>query len=72
MLTLKKRPARQEPQPAPVKSQTPERRGESSGDRSEEIRLLAYRKWQEAGCPNGDGVQFWLTAEAEILRGRRR
>jgi Protein of unknown function (DUF2934) len=72
MLTLKKRPARQEPAPAAVKTPAPERRGEASGDRSEEIRRLAYRKWQEAGCPSGDGVEFWLTAEAEILRGRRR
>jgi hypothetical protein len=73
MITLKKRPApRQETTPAPIKSPAPERRGEAGGDRSEEIRLLAYRKWQEAGSPAGDGVEFWLTAEAEILRGRRR
>jgi hypothetical protein len=72
MLTLKKRPARQEPTPSPAKSHPSERRVDANGDRAEEIRLLAYRKWQEAGCPAGDGVEFWLTAEAEIVRVRRR
>jgi hypothetical protein len=32
----------------------------------EEIRLCAYRKWESAGRPPGDGVQFWLEAEAEL------
>jgi len=30
------------------------------------IRLAAYYKWEQAGCPCGDGVQFWLEAEREI------
>ena len=29
------------------------------------VRDAAYRKWQEAGEPPGDGVQFWLEAEQE-------
>jgi len=29
------------------------------------IREAAYRKWKEAGAPEGDGVQFWLEAESE-------
>ena len=29
----------------------------------EEIRQLAYRFWQEAGCPEGSEVQHWLKAE---------
>jgi hypothetical protein len=29
------------------------------------VRDAAYRKWQEAGEPAGDGVQFWLEAEQE-------
>ena len=33
-------------------------------NRDEEIRRLAYRFWQEAGCPNGDELQHWLKAEA--------
>ena len=33
----------------------------------EKIRELAYIKWEAAGCPCGDGVEFWLAAEAELL-----
>lgn len=33
--------------------------------RHREISDLAYKKWQEAGEPQGDGVQFWLDAERE-------
>jgi len=33
-------------------------------DRDEDIRQLAYRLWQEAGCPEGNDVQHWLKAEA--------
>jgi DUF2934 family protein len=32
-------------------------------DRDEEIRQIAYRFWQEAGCPDGYEVQHWLKAE---------
>lgn len=32
----------------------------------EKIREAAYFKWETAGCPNGDGVEFWLAAEAEL------
>lgn len=32
----------------------------------EHVRELAYFKWQQAGCPECDGVEFWLAAEAEI------
>jgi hypothetical protein len=32
----------------------------------ETIREIAYYKWQAAGCPCGDGVEFWLEAEAEL------
>lgn len=31
------------------------------------IRQLAYEKWEAAGRPEGDGVQFWLEAEAEYV-----
>ena len=30
------------------------------------IRLLAYEKWQTAGCPAGDGFHFWLEAEQDL------
>ena len=32
----------------------------------EDIRLCAYRKWENAGRPPGDGVQFWLAAQQEL------
>ena len=32
----------------------------------EQLRERAYHKWEEAGCPCGDGVEFWLQAEAEL------
>lgn len=34
----------------------------------EEIRQRAYYNWEVAGCPCGDGVEFWLQAEAELQR----
>ncbi len=38
-------------------------------DRDEEIRQLAYRLWQESGCPNGSDLQHWLKAQ-EIVAGK--
>ncbi len=35
---------------------------------AEDIRLCAYRKWESAGRPTGDGLQFWLEAEQELAR----
>jgi hypothetical protein len=35
-------------------------------NRDECIRDRAYLKWQEAGCPECDGLQFWLEAEQEL------
>lgn len=49
------------PHPAPD-SPEPER-DEATGD---QIRRLAYRKWEAAGSPPGDGVAFWLEAECEL------
>ena len=34
----------------------------------EDIRVRAYRKWEAAGQPVGDGVQFWLEAERELIQ----
>ena len=31
------------------------------------IRQRAYEQWQAAGCPEGDGVEFWLVAERELI-----
>jgi len=35
-----------------------------------DIRLRAYRKWEAAGRPEGDGSRFWLQAEQELLQGK--
>jgi len=36
----------------------------------EDIRICAYQKWEAAGKPAGDGVQFWLEAEQELVAGQ--
>lgn len=41
----------------------------SEGPSMDAIRALAYRKWEEAGRPARDGVEFWHMAETEILLG---
>jgi DUF2934 family protein len=33
----------------------------------EEIRFQAYLKWEAAGKPMGDGSNFWMEAEKELL-----
>ena len=33
----------------------------------EEIRQLAYQKWEESGCPSGDGFDYWVEAEREVM-----
>ena len=40
-------------------------------NRDDEIRQLAYRLWQEAGCPDGNETQHWLTAETIWLGEHR-
>jgi len=34
---------------------------------ADEIRQLAYEKWEAAGKPPGDGSEFWLQAEKELV-----
>jgi hypothetical protein len=36
----------------------------------DQIRVRAYSLWEEAGRPEGDGMQFWLVAEQELGYGR--
>ncbi len=43
---------------------TPEQCGDGC---EEEIRQLAYQKWEESGCPSGDGFDFWVEAEREVM-----
>ncbi len=33
----------------------------------EMTRVRAFQKWEAAGKPPGDGVQFWTEAEQELL-----
>ena len=35
-----------------------------------DIRLDAHQKWEAAGKPTEDGVQFWLEAEQELVTGK--
>ena len=55
--------------PPPAGRETPPLKGEPTvidRVREESIRELAYAKWEAAGRPAGDGVQFWLEAEREL------
>ena len=36
----------------------------------EAIRKSAYRKWEDAGKPCGDGLRFWLEAEQELVHAQ--
>ena len=40
--------------------------GQPTDSDVEAIRTLAHSKWEAAGCPTGDGVDFWLQAELEL------
>jgi hypothetical protein len=73
MLTVKE-PVLKKQQLQPLsqpKPPVPQRLLKDASSHEDEIWPVAKRKWEEAGRPAGDGVQFWLAAEEEILRGRR-
>jgi hypothetical protein len=72
MLTLKKKPAQKDPPRPQAKTPVSEQAVATDAGHEDEIRPLAYRKWQEAGSPPSDGTEFWLAAETEILRRSRR
>jgi hypothetical protein len=38
----------------------------SNDSQEHAIREKAYAKWEQAGCPSGDGIHFWLEAEKEF------
>lgn len=38
----------------------------STDHHDDEVRRLAYAKWEAAGCPGSDGIEFWLAAEQEL------
>ena len=62
----------------PSKPTTPTQAADAASDNDdigklvsdEDIRLCAYQKWEAAGKPTGDGVQFWLEAEQELMEGK--
>lgn len=39
----------------------------SSASREQAIRAIAYSKWEAAGHPIGDGLNFWLEAEQDLI-----
>jgi hypothetical protein len=55
---------------APRGLQSPAVKAETPTDRKmsfdEALRLDAYLKWEAAGKPVGDGVDFWLKAESDL------
>jgi hypothetical protein len=48
-----------------VVSQTT-RLGEKMDEFVQNVRVLAYFKWEKAGKPEGNDLQFWLDAENEL------
>jgi hypothetical protein len=38
----------------------------TASSREDRIRELAHQRWQTAGCPECDGLKFWLEAEREL------
>lgn len=59
--------------PEPVKSAPPARSATpapeatpAAAPTADQIRRLAYEKWETAGCPTGDGAEYWLAAEREL------
>lgn len=39
--------------------------------RDERIRELAYYKWLDDGCPEGNDIHYWLEAESEYRAAER-
>lgn len=56
-------------QPASAKSPSESEQIQKGKAKSQEaVRVRAYKKWEAAGKPKGDGVNFWLEAEREVLQ----
>lgn len=58
------------PKTSVVRTPTDARANGTSGGHmngiEEDIRLLAYLKWEAAGKPPGDGLCYWIEAEREL------
>ena len=37
---------------------------------SQQVREIAYRLWQEEGCPQGDALRHWFAAETLFERDK--
>lgn len=48
--------------PAPIREE-----GVTIESLQQEVRDLAYSLWEKAGCPDGDGFNFWADAEQELF-----
>ena len=64
------KPTSQERATVEAVGERPDARMQSREQQDEAIKKLAYSKWEEAGCPAGDGVEFWLAAEKEVLNDK--
>lgn len=40
------------------------------GESQEDVNVKAYKLWEEAGRPTGDGKDFWYKAESLILKSK--
>jgi|GEM_PF-1858733 len=69
--TRRKQPS-QKPAALPAETPTPPEFDANTNvveqDALTHIRDAAYFKWQAAGCPCGDGQEFWLEAERDFLQ----
>ncbi len=54
------------PDPAKAKKAVAELKAKLREQDRQAIEKLAYEKWEAAGRPEGDGVNFWLEAEKEF------
>lgn len=49
-----------------VQSRFQNRKSAIQAPTEEEIRCLAYLKWEAAGCPESNGDEFWIAAQKEL------
>jgi hypothetical protein len=60
-------PVAAKPNPAAVADRTdPQPRRPGGQPTEDDIRARAYALWEQAGRPEGDGVEFWCRAENEL------
>jgi hypothetical protein len=43
---------------------------EDEKNASQRVREIAYRLWQEEGCPDGDALRHWFTAKSLFERDK--